>query len=236
MILQVTSLHAYYGKSHVLQGVDLALDEGGLVCLLGRNGVGKSTTLMTIMGLVPPRSGSVKFQGDELAGLPPYKIARQGIGYVPEERRIFKSLSVMENLQIGIKEGEAGGVQDPWSVERVFDSFSRLAERRDHKGGHLSGGEQQMLTIARTLMGNPELLLVDEPTEGLSPLLAEGVLQMLGDISKSGVSILMVEQNYRAALKLADRFYIMSKGLMVFEGNGDELIAAEDVRSKYLEV
>ena len=236
MILQIKDLHSYYGESHILQSVDLSLDEGELVCLLGRNGVGKSTTLMSIMGLVTPRRGSVRFMDQELAGLAPFEIARRGVGYVPEERRIFKGLTVLENLQIGIKQARAQTQREPWTVERIFDIFTRLAERRDQKGGHLSGGEQQMLTMARTLMGNPELILVDEPTEGLAPLVADNVLQMLGAISQAGVSILMVEQNYKAALKLASKFYIMSKGRMVFQGSGEELIAAEEVRKKYLEV
>lgn len=236
MILQVKDLHSYYGKSHVLQGVNLELAQGDLVCLLGRNGVGKSTTLMSLMGLVQPKKGSVLFKGQELVGRLPFQIAKQGLGYVPEERRIFKSLTVHENLQIGIKPPREVQDYEPWTIERVFDSFTRLAERRENKGGHLSGGEQQMLTIARTLMGNPELILVDEPTEGLAPLVAEAVLEMLASISQSGVTILMVEQNYKAALKLAGSFYIMSKGRIVFKGDGQELIAAEEVRQKYLEV
>jgi branched-chain amino acid transport system ATP-binding protein len=236
VILQVKDLHSYYGKSHVLQGVDLELDQGDLVCLLGRNGVGKSTTLMSLMGLVQPKKGSVLFKGQELVGRLPFQIAKLGLGYVPEERRIFKTLTVEENLQIGIKPPRDAQNYEPWTVERVFDSFSRLAERRDNKGGHLSGGEQQMLTVARTLMGNPELILVDEPTEGLAPLVAEAVLEMLAAISKSGVTILMVEQNYKAAIKLAGSFFIMSKGRIVFKGDGQALIAAEDVRQTYLEV
>ena len=236
MILEVKDLHTHYGKSHILQSVNLSLNQGELVCLLGRNGVGKSTTLKSIIGLVQPSRGSISFKQKELAGLPPHTIARLGLGYVPEERRIFKSLTVLENLRIGIKPPLPGSDYEPWTVERILKSFDLLAKRRDHKGGHLSGGEQQMLTIARTLMGNPELILVDEPTEGLAPLVAESVLRMLGTISGFGVTILMVEQNYKAALKLADSFYIMSKGHIVFQGDGEALIAAEDVRKKYLEV
>jgi len=236
VILELKDLHTYYGKSHVLQSVNLSLNQGDMVCLLGRNGVGKSTTLKSIIGLVRPRRGQILFRQKDLVGSPPYAIARLGVGYVPEERRIFKSLTVLENLQIGLKPPPAGGSYEPWTADRIFQNFSLLAKRRNHKGGHLSGGEQQMLTVARTLMGNPELLLVDEPTEGLAPLVAESVLEMLGTISKSGVTILMVEQNYKAALKLAGSFYIMSKGHIVFQGNGEDLIAAEDVRRKYLEV
>lgn len=236
MILEVENLNGYYGKSHVLQGVDMSIDHGRMVCLLGRNGVGKSTTLKSIMGLVERTSGTVRFNGRDIQGLAPYRIARMGLGYVPEERRIFKSLTVHENLQIGIKKPVAPGRGDIWDTERIFDSFPRLRERRDNKGGHLSGGEQQMLTIARTLMGNPEMILVDEPTEGLAPLVAEAVMEMLSTISKAGITVLVVEQNYNAALKLAQGFFIMSKGRIVFEGNGQELIAAEEIRQKYLEV
>ncbi|MBI5521917.1 MAG: ABC transporter ATP-binding protein [Desulfarculus sp.] len=236
MILEVKGLQAYYGKSHVLQGVDLELEQGQLVCLLGRNGVGKSTTLMTIMGLVPPAGGSVRFKGQELAGRQPFEIARLGLGFVPEERRIFSSLSVLENLEIGRQKARPGQQGQGWTVERILDSFPRLAERRGNRGCHLSGGEQQMLTIARTLMGNPEVVLVDEPTEGLAPLVAEGVLEMLSTISLAGVTILLVEQNLKAAMKLANAFYVMSKGRMVFKGDAAELTAAEEVRRKYLEV
>jgi branched-chain amino acid transport system ATP-binding protein len=236
MILEVENLHGYYGKSHVLQGVDMAISPGRMVCLLGRNGVGKSTTLKSIMGLLDRTSGSIRFNGRDIQGRPPYEIARLGLGYVPEERRIFKSLTVYENLQIGIKKPVDGNRGEVWNSERIFESFPRLEERRDNKGGHLSGGEQQMLTIARTLMGNPELILVDEPTEGLAPLVAEAVMEMLATISKAGITVLVVEQNYKAALKLAQGFFIMSKGRIVFEGNGQELIAAEETRQKYLEV
>jgi branched-chain amino acid transport system ATP-binding protein len=236
MILEIDDLHAYYGKSHVLQGVDLELAAGEMVCLLGRNGVGKSTTLKSIMGLTPPRGGRVRFKGQDIGGRRPYEIARLGLGYVPEERRIFKSLTVHENLLIGVKNPAGEGRGRPWTAERIFESFPRLKERRNHKGRHLSGGEQQMLTIGRTLMGNPEVILVDEPTEGLAPLVAESVLEMLGAISEDGITILMVEQNVKAALKLAQKIYIMSKGRIVFRGDGRAFMAAEDVRRKYLEV
>lgn len=236
MILSVRDMHSYYGKSHVLQGVDLDLEPGQMACLLGRNGVGKSTTLKSIMGLVNPRQGTIHFKDEIIQGRQPYEIARRGLGYVPEERRIFKSLTVHENLLIGIKKPSTKNQSQVWTVNRIFDSFPRLEERRNLKGGYLSGGEQQMLTIARTLMGNPELILVDEPTEGLAPLVAEAVLEMLATISVTGITILLVEQNYKAALKLAQRFFIMSKGRIVFQGNSHELVAAEDVRQKYLEV
>ena len=212
----------------------MEIKPGELVCLLGRNGVGKSTTLKSIMGVVEPRSGSVKFNGRELAGMPPFAIARLGLGFVPEERRVFKSLTVHENLQIGIKKGIGTGPQ--WTLDKIYEAFPRLKERQKNKGAHLSGGEQQMLTVARTLMGNPELILIDEPTEGLAPLIVKDVLDMLARVSESGVSILMVEQNFKAAIRVAKRFYVMGKGKIVFEGNKDALDAAEDIRKNYLEV
>ena len=236
-MLLVKDIHTYYGKSHILHGVSLELQEGELVCLLGRNGVGKSTTMKSIMGLLRPARGSIRFGEQEIAGKPPFEIARMGVGYVPEDRRIFKSLTVHENLLMGIKKGvQADPHGRSWTIERVYDIFPRLGERRANKGGHLSGGEQQMLTVARTLMGNPKLVLVDEPTEGLAPLIVKEVLEMLSTVRKSGVTILMVEQNFKAAIKVADRFYIVSKGQVVFEGNVDELLAAEEVRRNYLEV
>ena len=234
-MLELKDIHSYYGKSHVLQGVSMKLNEGELVCLLGRNGVGKSTTLKSIMGLVKPREGSVIFNDKPLIGKEPYEVARLGVGYVPEDRRIFRSLTVHENLLMGIKTGKAdksGG----WTADGIYEKFPRLKERRDNKGGHLSGGEQQMLTVARTLMGNPKLILVDEPTEGLAPLIVKDVLDMLATVRKAGVTVLMVEQNFKAAIKVADRFYIMGKGKMVFEGDTEALLAADDVRKNYLEV
>jgi branched-chain amino acid transport system ATP-binding protein len=236
-MIKVSDIHSYYGKSHVLHGVSFELREEELVCLLGRNGVGKSTTLKSLMGMVRPASGSILFEGRELVGKRPHQIARLGLGYVPEERRIFRSLTVHENLLIGIKKETAGGSgKEPWTVERVYDIFPNLAKRADNKGIHLSGGEQQMLTVARTLMGNPKLILVDEPTEGLAPLIVKTVLEMLATIRESGMTVFMVEQNFKAAIKVASRFYIMSKGHMVFEGDTASLMAAEDVRRNYLEV
>jgi len=236
-MLEVRDIHSYYGKSHILHGVSLDLKEGEMVCLLGRNGVGKSTTLKSIMGVVKPQQGSIRFHDQELVGLAPYEIARAGIGYVPEDRRIFRSLTVHENLLMGIKSGKKGNAgAESWTVERVYKLFPRLEERKDNKGSHLSGGEQQMLTVVRTLMGNPRIILVDEPTEGLAPLIVKDVLDMLATVRKSGVTVLMVEQNFKAAIRVADRFYIMSKGQIVFSGNTEELLAAEDVRKNYLEV
>ncbi len=235
MLLEVKDLHSYYGKSHILHGVSMGLSAGEIVCLLGRNGVGKTTTLKSIIGLVQPRQGSVLFNGQELAGRPPYQIANIGVGFVPEERRIFGSLTVHENLLIGIKKGKTKS-DDGWTLERIYAAFPLLKKRQGNKGKHLSGGEQQVLTVARTLMGNPDLLLVDEPTEGLAPLIVKEVLEMLGRIREAGVTVLMVEQNFKAAIKLAGRFYVMSKGQIVFEGDGPALMKAEDIRKTYLEV
>ncbi len=236
-MLEIKNIQSYYGKSHILQGVSMTLKEGELVCLLGRNGVGKTTTLKSIMGLVKPTEGSIRFRDQELIGKQPYEVARLGVGYVPEDRRIFRSLTVHENLLIGIKSADKNnGTNTPWTVEKVYEIFPRLKERRENKGGHLSGGEQQMLTVARTLMGNPNLILVDEPTEGLAPLIVRDVLEMLATVRNAGVTVLMVEQNFKASIKVADRFYIMGKGHIVFEGDTAALLAAEDVRKNYLEV
>lgn len=236
-MLEVKGIHSHYGKSHILHGVSLELKQGELVCLLGRNGVGKSTTLKSIMGIVRPTQGSILFDGQELVGRQPYQIARLGVGYVPEDRRIFRSLTVHENLLMGIQRAKnSGSPEKVWTIDKIYRIFPNLSERSGNKGSHLSGGEQQMLTVARTLMGNPKLILVDEPTEGLAPLIAKDVLEMLSAVRKSGVTVLMVEQNFKAAIKVADRFYIMAKGQMVFEGNTVGLLAAEDVRKNYLEV
>jgi branched-chain amino acid transport system ATP-binding protein len=237
MILEVYEIHSFYAKSHILQGVSIDLEQGSLVCLLGRNGVGKTTTLKSIMGMVKPAGGSILFREEEIVGRQPYEIARLGIGIVPEDRRIFPSLTVHENLLMGIvKRADNLSGEERWSAEKVYDLFPRLKERMKQKGGHLSGGEQQMLTMGRTLMGNPELILIDEPTEGLAPKIVALVTGVLAEIHRSGTTLLIVEQNYKSAIKLAERFYIMSKGQVVFEGGGETLIQAEGVRKRYLEV
>jgi branched-chain amino acid transport system ATP-binding protein len=233
VLLRVSDLHARYGKSHVLHGVTLEVDRGEIVCLVGRNGVGKSTTLKSIMGLVRPSAGEVVFDGGSVAGLPPYRTARRGLGYVPEERRIFPTITVKENLLMGVRRATAG---DGWTLERVYDFFPRLRERERQRAGTLSGGEQQMLTIARTLMGNPRLLLVDEPTEGLAPMIVELVEQILTEVHRSGTPILLVEQSIETALALAQRVYVMSKGQIVFRGSARELAENDEVRRQYLEV
>ena len=238
ILLKVEDLNTYYGASHVLQGISLNVDEGELVALLGRNGMGKSTTLKTIMGLVKSKSGSVVFEGREITGYPPYKAARAGLGYVPEDRRIFPELSVLDNLILGIKGGKIGDPNNPnlWTIERIFKHFPKLKERTHQKGKFLSGGEQQMLSIGRSLMGNPRLLLVDEPTEGLAPLMVQEVRNVLEEINKAGVSILLVEHNLKVALSLANRVYLMGKAHIGFKGSVEELRDNKQVREKYLEV
>jgi branched-chain amino acid transport system ATP-binding protein len=231
-MLDVSDLHAYYGKSHILQGVDLCVRDGEIVSLLGRNGVGRSTTIKTIMGQVQPH-GSVRFKGREIAGLKPHEIAHLGLGYVPEERAIFPALTVRQNLILGEKSGRTGG---RWSMQDMFTLFPRLEERIDTPGGVLSGGEQQMLTICRTLMGDPDLVMIDEPTEGLSPQMVERVGEMLEQIAARGVSILLVEQKLTIALRVATRLYVMGHGRIVFEGTPEELRTRSDVRKEWLEV
>lgn len=237
MLLEVNNINTYYGDSHVLQDMSLNVDEGECVALLGRNGMGKSTTLKSIIGLVKPRSGSVVYKGEDVTGFPPYKMAGIGVGYVPEERRIFPTLSVLDNLSMGIRRGKADrGNPDAWNVERIFAHFPPLKMRSNSKGAHLSGGEQQMLAIGRALMGNPSLLMVDEPTEGLAPLLVKEVRDMLEEIRKTGVTVLLVEHNLKVAMSLAHRIYIMGKASLAFTGTVEELDARPDIREKYLEI
>ena len=235
MLLEIKDLNTFYEQSHILQGVSLGIDRGEIVCLLGRNGVGKTTTLKSVIGLVKLRSGQVFFKEQNVAGFPPHAIAKLGVGFVPEDRRIFPTLTVRENLIMGIKPGQKSD-EDAWTTEKVYKYFPALQARDKQKGGHLSGGEQQMLTIARTLMGNPEVLLIDEPTEGLAPKIVETVEQVIQDIHQHDIPILLVEQNMRVALRLAGRIYVMSKGKIVFQGTSQELKEANEVRQKYLEV
>ena len=231
-MLEVKDLHAYYGKSHILQGVDFRVGEGEIVSLLGRNGVGRSTTIKAIMGEVD-RTGSVVFKGRETMGLKPHQVARCGLGYVPENRDIFPNLTVRENLILGMKSTQAGG---RWRIEDMYGLFPRLQERADTPGGVLSGGEQQMLTICRTLMGDPDLVMIDEPTEGLAPKMVELVSQLLERIAARGVAILLVEQKLTIALKISKRLYVMGHGRIVFEGSAADLKANDDVRKEWLEV
>ena len=231
-MLEVTDLHAYYGKSHILQGVSFAVGEGEIVSLLGRNGVGRSTAIKTVMGQVRPH-GSIRFRGREIAGMAPHEIARLGLGYVPEERAIFPGLTVRQNLILGQKGAREGG---RWTMADLFDLFPRLEERADTPGGVLSGGEQQMLTICRTLMGDPDLVMVDEPTEGLSPQMVERVGALLRRIAERGVAILLVEQKLTIALEISKRLYVMGHGRIVFEGTPADLRADAGVRKEWLEV
>jgi branched-chain amino acid transport system ATP-binding protein len=230
--LEVRDLHAYYGKSHILQGVSLDVGDGEIVSLLGRNGVGRSTTIKAIMGEVPPQ-GSIRFKDIEIAGRKAHEIARMGLGYVPENRDIFPTLTVRQNLMLGQKGRRDSG---RWSMEDTFNLFPLLRDRADFEGGVLSGGEQQMLTICRTLMGDPDLIMIDEPTEGLAPQIVERVAELLGEIASRGVSILLVEQKLTIALRISRRVYVMGDGHVVFEGTPEELRIAEAVRKEWLEV
>ena len=231
-MLEVHDLHAYYGKSHILHGVSFDVRDGEIVSLLGRNGVGRSTTCKAIMADVAP-AGSVRFKGEELVGLRPHVIAHRGLGYVPENRDIFPTLTVRQNLLLGQKHARREG---RWKMDDMFDMFSNLRERADTPGGVLSGGEQQMLTMCRTLMGDPDLVMIDEPTEGLAPKLVEQVAELLEMISRRGVSILLVEQKLTIALKISHRVFVMGHGQIVFEGTPDDLRANEQVRREWLEV
>ncbi|RTL72379.1 MAG: ABC transporter ATP-binding protein [Hyphomicrobiales bacterium] len=231
-MLEVRDLHAYYGKSHILQGVNLHVRAGEVVSLLGRNGVGRSTTVKAIMGEVEPK-GEILFKERNIAGLPSYRIARLGLGYVPENRDIFPTLTVRQNLQLGLKDPNKPG---KWREEDMLDMFPNLKRRADTAAGVLSGGEKQMLTICRTLMGDPDLIMIDEPTEGLAPLIVKQVGELISEIARRGVSILLVEQKLSIALDISARVYVMGHGAIVFEGTPADLKSADDVRREWLEV
>jgi branched-chain amino acid transport system ATP-binding protein len=252
-MLEVEGLHTFYGESHVLHGVSLRLEAGEAVGILGRNGVGKTTLIRSIVGFTPPRQGVVRLDGREIQRLPAYRIARLGIGLVPQGRRIFSPLTVLENLLLGAREGPRGGhsrvtPQPPradqpgagsmprWTRERIYDIFPRLRERSAQGGGTLSGGEQQMLAVARALMTNPRVLLLDEPSEGLAPIVVREIGRVLVRLKREGLSILLVEQNVPLALRVADRVYVMSKGQIVYHGSPSGLDADEDVKRKFLGV
>ncbi len=232
--LSVEGIHTAYGLSQVLFGVSLEVRAGECIALIGRNGVGKTTTMRSIMGLTPPRQGRVMWKGQDIARLGPHRICRLGIGFVPEDRRIFPELSVWENLDIARRSGVGG--RTTWGEEQVFALFPDLAEIRDRRGGVLSGGQQQMLTIARTLMGNPELLLLDEPSEGLAPLIVELLRQRVGELKATGLSIVLAEQNLQFVMALADRVYILEKGEVRFTGTPADLAADERIVHQYLTV
>ena len=233
-MLEVKDLNAYYGKSHILQGVNLNVKEGEIVALLGRNGVGRSTTCKAIMGEVPPH-GSVMFKGQELAGKKAFEIANIGLGYVPENRDIFPGLTTRQNLILGLKPGQKEE-DGRWSMENMFDMFENLRNRADVEASVLSGGEQQMLTMCRTLIGDPEFIMIDEPTEGLSPQMTQRVAELLKEIAKRRVATLLVEQKLSIAMDIADRVYVMGHGQVVFEGTPAELKGRDDVRKEWLEV
>ena len=226
-LLDVREIHTAYGLSRVLFGVSVEVRAGECVCLLGRNGVGKSTTMRSIIGLTPPQAGRVTWKGTDITGWEPYRVARAGIGFVPEDRRIFADLTVWENLDVARKRG-------PWTLERVFDLFPKLRELTSRNGGYLSGGEQQMLTIARTLMGNPELLLLDEPSEGLAPIVVDHLREQIARLKREGLTILLAEQNVDFSLALAERVYVLEKGSIRFSGPAERLRDDETLRHELL--
>ncbi|MDA8406479.1 MAG: ABC transporter ATP-binding protein [Deltaproteobacteria bacterium] len=230
-MLQVDGIQSFYGSSHILFGLSLTVNRGEIVCLLGRNGAGKSTTMKSIMGLVPPRQGSIRFKDENITGQKPYLIARMGMGFVPDDRRVFFDLTVDENLEISERRIEKS---DSWNRDRVYDFFQPLKHIRSRKAGLLSGGEQQMLTIARALVTNPELLLLDEPTEGLAPMIVDMLEHRIRALRDAGLTILLAEQNQKTALGLSDRGYILDNGVMRYHGTIKQLRANEEVMRKYL--
>jgi len=233
-MLEVVNIHTYYGKSYVLRGISLEIKKGSTVALLGRNGMGKTTTIRSIIGFTPPRRGVIRFKGENITNLPPYKIAQMGIGLVPQGRRIFPSLSVEENLIIAARDG--GRKSTLWCLNKIYSLFPILKKRAKCKGTLLSGGEQQMLSISRALMTNPDLILMDEPSEGLAPVIIQKIGDVINEIKESGCSVLLVEQNLALALGVADYVYIISKGGIVYEGTSEELRDNEKVKARYLSV
>ncbi|MCJ7748936.1 MAG: ABC transporter ATP-binding protein [Desulfobacterales bacterium] len=230
-MLEVNDIHTYYGRSHILQGISMNLQKGEVICLLGRNGAGKTTTLRSIMGFTPPRRGSIKFEGMDFAKMPPYEICRLGIGYVPQDRRIFPTLSVQDNLEVVERRVEGG-----WTVDKIFSTFPILENLRTRKGRHLSGGEQQILAVARPLMTNPKLLLLDEPSEGLAPLIVKLIEDLVKSIVTTGISVILAEQNMRFAMNIAQRGYIIDKGRIHHQGTIEELKEDKEIIGKYLAV
>lgn len=236
MLLELKGIHTYYDESHILDDVSIEVEKGQMVVILGRNGVGKSTTLKTVMGIAPARKGTILFKGEDITTMAPFRIARKGIGYVPEERRIFPQLTVRENLVMGLKSGKGGEGKKSWTIERVYREFPRLEERDSTLGGNLSGGEQQMLTLVRTLMGDPELVMIDEPSEGLSPIMAETIFDIISAVHKEGISIILVDRNLPYACGVAEKVYIMSKGSVGYTGTGREVLESEKIQAEFLAV
>jgi branched-chain amino acid transport system ATP-binding protein len=230
-MLKVERIHSFYGLSHILFDVSLKVRQGEVVCLLGRNGAGKTTAMKSIMGIIPPKQGRIMFRGEEITSHAPYMLARKGIGYVPDDRRIFADLTVDENLEIAMRKPTKG---EGWTKEKVFEIFPALKDINCRKGGCLSGGEQKMLAISRALMGNPELLLLDEPTEGLAPVLVRVLEEQIQRLKEAGLTILLAEQNVQSTLRLSDRGYIIDDGHIRYQGNIEELKANDDIRKKYL--
>ena len=233
-IIEAEKLHTYYGASHILHGISLSVAPGETLSLMGRNGMGKTTLLRSLLGLTPPRRGTVKIYGREMTGAPPQKIVRQGIAFVPEDRGIFPNLTVRENLVMAARPGLDG--RKDWDLARVLETFPRLAQRLSHMGNHLSGGEQQMLTVGRALLTNPELLILDEATEGLAPLIRKEIWSVVRSIKRSGIATVIVDKDIKALLELADRNLIISKGRIVYEGSSAELAANPEIHTRYLGV
>jgi branched-chain amino acid transport system ATP-binding protein len=234
-MLQLKEIHTYYGVSHVIQGVSLSVEKGEIITLIGRNGAGKTTTLKSIIGLAPPKVGTIIFQGEDITHLPTYLIAQRGISFVPEERRVIPNLSVAENLRLGMLKNRDKS-KNPQRLEKTFGYFPRLKERIDQKGGSLSGGEQQMLTIARGLVSDPAIMLIDEPTEGLMPSLVDQLSRIFAEMNRDGVTILLVEQNVEMALSISSRGYVIDQGVIQFEGSAQELQQNREIQQRYLGV
>ena len=232
-IMKLENIHTFYGMSHIIQGISLIIKKKECISYLGRNGAGKTTTLRSIMGLNPPREGKIFLNGRGINGKKPFEISRWGVGYVPEDRRIFGTLSLIENLNIAIQRRVG---RDKWNIDTVFDAFPQLAERRNHRGNELSGGEQQILAIARALMGNPEILLLDEPTQGLAPVITGVVLEIIQRIKKEGITIFLVEQNVEATYQVTDWYYILQQGLIVYQGSIEEFRSNPELKERYLGV
>jgi branched-chain amino acid transport system ATP-binding protein len=230
-MLEVEGIHTFYGLSHILFGVSLRVDSGEVACLLGRNGAGKTTTMKSIIGILPPKQGNIRFKGEETIGIEPYLLTRKGIGYIPDDRRIFADLTVGENLEIGERKAKGG---EGWSRERIYGLFPALKNIESRRGGCLSGGEQKMLAIARALVGNPEFLLLDEPFEGLAPLLVHALEDQISKLREAGLTVLIAEQNVRSTLRISDRGYIIDNGQIRYHGSITELRDNEEVRKKYL--